>query len=58
MICGKLSLGTESENVIDRYPNIVKLKHHLHDINKLGKSAWSLTPMEPVCGVREANFKA
>lgn len=45
-ICGELSPGTKSENVKDRYTNVVKLKQHLHDINKPGKSAWSLTSIE------------
>lgn len=57
MICGKLSLGPKPENVKDRYTNVIKLKQHLHDINKLGKSAWSLASLEPV-RVRKANFKA
>ena len=57
MICEKLSPGPKSEYVKDRYTNVIKLKQHLHDVNKLGKSAWSLASTEPV-RVRKANFKA
>ena len=57
MISEKLSPGPKSEYVKDRYTNVIKLKQHLHDVNKLGKSAWSLASTEPV-RVRKANFKA
>lgn len=57
MICEKLSPGPKSEYVKDRYTNVIKLKQYLHDVNKLGKSAWSQASTEPV-RVRKANFKA